>query len=236
MNVFRMMFILFLFFLAGLHNSAISSSLFTKDCSRETQKHYVKAVFDGDTILVETKRQEAGKTRLIAPQEKIRLLGIDAFEHEQNEYGKKGKEFLTKLVLNKNVCVETDVQGKDIYGRTLGYVFLIEQKDVIARSEATKQSPKREKISEIASSGLKPFLAMTSNQIFINEELLKNGLAVLYDFPPNVRYIEKLKKAQIYARQNMFGVWEKENYIKELPAQWRHKHFKKKYKVKRLLI
>jgi len=190
MNVFRMMFILFLFFLTSLHSSAISSSLFTKDCLRETEKYYVKAVLDGDTILVETKKQLVGETRLIASQQKIRLLGIDAFEHEQNEYGKKGKEFLTKLALNKNVCVETDVQEKDIYGRTLGYVFV---KDA-----------------------------------FVNEELLKNGLAILYDFPPNVGYLEKLKKAQVYARQNMLGAWEKESFIKELPAQWRHKHpFKK---------
>lgn len=192
MNVFRMMFILFLFFITGLYSSAISSSLFTKDCSRETEKYYVKAVFDGDTILVETKKKSIGETRLIASQQKIRLLGIDAFEYEQNEYGKKGKEFLSKVVLSKSVCVETDVQEKDIYGRTLGYVFLTDS--------------------------------------FINEELLKNGLAILYDFPPNVRYIEKLKKAQVYARQNMIGVWENESYIKELPTQWRHKHPLKKKK------
>ncbi len=68
---------------------------------------------------------------------------------------------------------------------------------------------------------------------FVNEEVLKNGYAILYDFPPNIKYISKLKKAQIYARQNMLGVWEKQSYIKETPSQWRHKHpFKKKYKIK----
>ncbi len=159
---------------------------------------------------------------------KVRFLGIDAFEHDQPPYGETAKDFLSMLVLNKNVCIETDVQENDVYKRTLGYVFLIKSQNVIARSEATKQSPKREKVSEIASSGQKPFLAMTNNLIFINEELLKNGQALLYDFPPNIKYISRLKKAQIYARQNMLGVWEKQNYIKETPYQFRHKRpFKK---------
>lgn len=173
------MFILFLFFLVSLESTCISSSLFTNDCLKEKKQYYVKSVVDGDTILVD-----------ISSPEKIRLLGIDAFEQEQNKYGKIGKDFLSMLVLNKNVCIEIDVQNKDIYGRTLGYVFIMD--------------------------------------LLINEELLKNGLAILYDFPPNIKYIDRLKKAQIYARQNMLGVWEKQNFIKETPAQWRHKHPYKK--------
>ena len=100
------------------------------------------------------------------------------------------------LLLNKNVCIETDVQKNDIYGRTLGYVFV--------------------------------------NKSFINEEILKNGYAILYNFPPNIKYIDKLKKAQVYARQNMLGIWEKQSYILETPSQWRHEHpFKKKLDIKR---
>ena len=138
----------------------------------------MKAVFDGDTILLDNNK-------------KIRLLGIDAFEHDQNQYGKIGKDYLTKLVLNKKVCVETDVQENDVYNRTLGYVFF--------------------------------------NKTFINEEVVKNGLALLYDFPPNVKYLSRLKAAQIYARKNMTGIWKEHNYIKETPSQWRHEHpFKKR--------
>jgi len=131
----------------------------------------VEHVFDGDTIS--------------AHEQKIRLLGIDAYEYDQLPYGKTAKDFLTKLVLGKKVCIETDVEKKDIYERTLGYVFL--------------------------------------DKVFVNEELLKNGQAILYNFPPNVKYLQRLKKAQIYARENMLGIWEKENYIKETPYQHRHK-------------
>ena len=139
----------------------------------------VKRVFDGDTIL-------------LSNNQRIRLLGIDAFEWDQAPYGKIAKDFLAKLVLNKEVCIETDVQGKDIYNRTLGYVFF--------------------------------------GNHFVNEELLKNGLAILYDYPPNVRYISRLKKAQIYGRQNKLGVWEKHSYIIETPSQFRHKHpYRKKH-------
>lgn len=131
----------------------------------------VEHVYDGDTILVNG--------------QKIRLLGIDAYEYDQIPYGKSAKDFLAKLVLNKKVCIETDVEKKDIYGRTLGYVFL--------------------------------------DKVLINEELLKSGQAILYNSKPNVKYLSRLKKAQIHARENMLGIWEKQDYIKETPYEHRHK-------------
>ncbi len=197
------------------------SSSFTQDCTKENKEYLVKKVFDGDTILVELPQQSDSTT--VAMSQKIRLLGIDAFEHDQNVYGTRGKDFLTTLLLNKSVCVETDVQKNDIYGRTLGYVFIARKDEVL-----TKQSQSNlRKASEIATphgvyreQSVAVRLAMT----FINEELLKSGLAILYDFPPNIKYIDKLKKAQVFARENMLGVWEKRDYILETPSQWRQKH------------
>ena len=176
--------ILFIIFEFSPETFPNSSSLFTKNCLEDNKKFVVKKIFDGDTILVETLRRNVSTNG----DYKIRLLGIDAFEHDQLPFGPKGKEFLTMLLLNKTVCVETDANEKDIYGRTLGYVF--------------------------------------SDSVFINEELLKNGLVILYDFPPNVKYIDRLKKAQRNARENMLGVWEKQNFILETPAQWRYKQKK----------
>ncbi len=178
-----------------------SKPTFSNNCSIENKQSVVKKVFDGDTILVRDEISEMRPEKrtiqnsyLSSPTShlyKIRLLGIDAFEHDQNIYGIKGKDFLAMLILNKNICIETDVQKNDIYGRTLGYIFL--------------------------------------NDVFVNEELVKNGLSLLYDFPPNIKYLSRLKKAQVYARQNMLGVWQEHNYIPETPAQWRHKHpFNKK--------
>ena len=157
----------------------IAVAIFSNNCREDYKEFVVKAVCDGDTISLTNCRNDQ-------KEKKIRLLGIDAFEHDQGPYGKNGKEFLTMLVLNKKVCIETDVDKQDIYGRTLGYVFL--------------------------------------NDRLVNEEIIKNGLALLYDFPPNVKYIDRLKKAQIYARKNMLGVWKESDYIKETPYQYRKRN------------
>lgn len=162
------------------------SKLYTKDCLNNYKEYTITAICDGDTVLAGPGKCEHGFS-----QNKVRLLGIDAFEIGQKPYGEASKKFLTNLLLNKKVCIELDAQEKDIYERTLGYVFL--------------------------------------GKKFVNEELLKSGNAILYNFPPNIKYIKRLKKAQIYARQNMFGAWERHSYILETPAQWRHKHPYKKH-------
>ena len=180
-KVFFILLVLFSSFISqGTINRALaysvdykSKSTFSNNCSTENKQFVVTKVLDGDTILL----VNGGK---------IRFLGIDAFEHDQNIYGIKGKDFLSMILLNKSVCIETDLQKTDIYGRTLGYVFI--------------------------------------NKSFVNEEILKNGYAILYDFPPNIKYIQRLKKAQISARENMLGIWEKQSYILETPSQWRQKH------------
>lgn len=72
------------------------------------KKAIVTKIIDGDTIIV-----EGG--------EKVRLLGIDC-----DEKGKKcytpAANFLESELLDKTVKLETE--GKDIYDRTLAYVFL----------------------------------------------------------------------------------------------------------------
>ena len=165
-----------------------SKSIFPKDCSKEHKEFIVKYVFDGDTILVETPRHSVSNN---ISRFKIRLVGIDAFELNQLPYGQKSKDFLAMLVLGKNVCIETDINEKDVYGRILGYVFVDEQ-------------------------------------VFINEELLKSGNAILSDFPPNIKYIKELKEAQILARKSMIGIWEKQDFIPQTPSQFRHSNKKHK--------
>ncbi len=68
-------------------------------------------VFDGDTILVLIDGQEV----------KVRLYCIDAPELLQ-PYGRTAKDFLSRLLLEKNVKVKE--RGTDQYGRVLGEVFL----------------------------------------------------------------------------------------------------------------
>ena len=42
---------------------------------------------------------------------------------------------------------------------------------------------------------------------FINAELIKNGYAVLYTYPPNVKYVDLLLKLQKEARNRKVGLW-----------------------------
>ncbi|MBU0694757.1 MAG: thermonuclease family protein [Candidatus Omnitrophica bacterium] len=51
------------------------------------------------------------------------------------------------------------------------------------------------------------FLKKEAGEVFLNKKLLREGLAVLYTFPPNVRYVEEFLKAQKEARKDKRGLW-----------------------------
>lgn len=72
----------------------------------------VVGIADGDTLTV---------LRADRTQKKVRLLGIDAPEKNQ-DFGKRSKEALTAKVAGQQVRVE--FKKKDKYGRILGKVFL----------------------------------------------------------------------------------------------------------------
>jgi micrococcal nuclease len=82
----------------------------------------VKKVVDGDTVWV------SGKNN--GPDEKVRLIGIDAHEtsnfgkKKTGFYGKQATEYLKKQVLGKRVRLEYDVRKYDQYRRTLAYIHL----------------------------------------------------------------------------------------------------------------
>ena len=80
----------------------------------------VVSVVDGDTIWV---------CCLNGEREKIRYIGIDAPETNHpikgvQEYGAEAKAANRKLVEDKTVRLEFDVQRRDKYGRLLAYVYL----------------------------------------------------------------------------------------------------------------
>jgi micrococcal nuclease len=86
-----------------------------------TRLYTVTKVVDGDTFWVDD-----GSPKGL----KVRLIGIDAPETQKSArkdvgyYGQEAKEYLTELILEKNVRVEFDVDRKDQYGRTLAYAYL----------------------------------------------------------------------------------------------------------------
>lgn len=83
-----------------------------------TDLRSVLRVVDGDTIWV------------CQPDEKIRLIGIDAPEtrntgkKQVGYYGKEASDYLKARLKGKKVRLEYDVQRYDIYRRTLAYVYL----------------------------------------------------------------------------------------------------------------
>ena len=68
------------------------------------------AVIDGDTFRLET-------------GEKVRLIGIDAPELSQPG-GEESREYLTHLILNKGVSLETGQEDRDKYNRLLRFVYI----------------------------------------------------------------------------------------------------------------
>jgi micrococcal nuclease len=60
----------------------------------------------------------------------------------------------------------------------------------------------------------------------LNEEMMKKGCAVLFTFPPNVRYAERLRAAQKKAQEDKTGLWGKSG-LQESPYDYRKKHPRK---------
>ena len=63
----------------------------------------------------------------------------------------------------------------------------------------------------------------TRDGMLINEEMLRSGLAVLFTFPPNVKYVDRLRAAQVIARENTTGIWGKGG-LRQLPSDYRKEH------------
>lgn len=57
----------------------------------------------------------------------------------------------------------------------------------------------------------------------INEEMLSNGYAVLFTFPPNVKHVDRFTAAQVIARENKRGIWGRDG-LKQLPSDYRKEH------------
>lgn len=44
-------------------------------------------------------------------------------------------------------------------------------------------------------------------QTLVNEALVRDGWAVLYTLPPNVRYVDRIRRAETDAREHKRGLW-----------------------------
>ena len=100
-------------------------STFDKDGKILEGPYLVSKVADGDTFYI----KKEGKTT------KVRLIGVNAPESvappeygkENTKEGKEAAEFLSKLIVSKNVYLEFDLDTYDQYGRLLAYVYLSDE-------------------------------------------------------------------------------------------------------------
>lgn len=95
----------------------LSSFLLSIPAYSLTIEGKVVKVHDGDTVTIEDNNGEIYK---------IRLLGIDTPELEQGKWGYMARDYLSELILDKNVVVATDENAPeyDKYHRILGYIRL----------------------------------------------------------------------------------------------------------------
>lgn len=63
----------------------------------------------------------------------------------------------------------------------------------------------------------------TKDGRLINEEMLRSGYAVLFTFPPNVKYVDKFISAQKEAQNKKLGIWGKKG-LKQRPYDYRKEH------------
>ena len=96
-----------------LFNKITGFSASESSLNNAKEMRIVTKIIDGDTIIV-----SGGET--------IRLLGMDTDEKGQPCY-KQAKQRLENLTLNKEVMLKAGKEDKDIYGRSLRYIFLGEE-------------------------------------------------------------------------------------------------------------
>ena len=114
--------------------------------------------------------------------ERVRMLGIDAPELSSNDcYADTASEALADLIDGREVELTFDVDCTDVYGRTLAYVYLTD--------------PWEE--------------GDTEEVLFVNEWMLEQGYAELYDedFADDIRQMDTLAAAESRAQSGGKGLW-----------------------------
>lgn len=118
----------------------------------------VARVIDGDTIECRGGRR-------------VRLLLIDTPELSQAPFGRQARAAALRAApVGTTVTLETDVQLRDQYGRTLAYVRL-------------------------------------PDGSLLNERLLREGMAIVSVYPPNVKLVDRFRSVADSARAARRGLW-----------------------------
>ena len=130
-------------------------------------------------------------------REKIRLIGIDAPELFEEPWGKIVREHLRRLLGSPK---------RRGYLNPFGSTMVRIETDV----------EKRDRYGRLLA------YVWTKDGKCVNVEMVRDGLAVLYTVPPNVKYADILRDAQREAKEARTGIWRRG--LEESPRQYRKEH------------
>jgi endonuclease YncB( thermonuclease family) len=135
------------------------------------------------------------QTLVLGGDTTVHLIGVSTPQFMEE----KAKEFLVRAIHRKTVRLEYDQQPKDIYGNLLAYVYIsIEPQDW--QTKVLRLPTDRKKKEE-------------KKEFFINEELIKHGLARASLIPPNLLYSKQMALCEKQAKQQRVGIWEKKHLV-----------------------
>ena len=129
-----------------------------------------------------------GDTIELANKERVRLIGIDTPEARYNPKLKRdarrtGRDYRTIITMGRKA---TSFTKSLVEGKKVKLEFDAEKRDKYGRLLAYVYLP---------------------DGRMLNAELLKEGYAQIYTFPPNVKYVDSFLKLQKQARENNRGLW-----------------------------
>lgn len=147
----------------------------------------VARVVSGQTLEVTTSSEQADTTR-------VRLVGIDAPDLQQQPWGRAAKESLEAMIGGKPVLLELDVEEKDSFGRRLAYVW----QDKVLLNE---------------------LLVAQGYVLFVPRRTESESQA-----SPNRKYDQRLSRAQESARLMGQGIWNPEKPMRLTPSEFRRQN------------
>jgi len=124
-----------------------------------------------------------GDTLDLTSGERLRLLGIDSPERDECYYEEARSE-LVALVTGETLRLVRDTSETDKYDRVLRYVYFSTMSGADTGEPATAQE-----------------------EVFVNEVLVRAGVATTLSIPPDTRYRAQLRAAEAEARAAGRGLW-----------------------------